>query len=194
MTDEQAKDMILRAIQNAGVEVVTDKQVMESVLGESLWNKTVAACIEKQVITYAEGERKPDLHMVPLSVKNARGKNQLMYGVAFYGDRPKDYVPKQIGKAYKLMNSGRTARSTRSLPPQTKGSTNWASGTGRKASAVTNRRAGSRRTLPRATAGTWAPACRPRHTSWVLARQKILCLATTQKPIQATRKAASASG
>lgn len=103
MTDEQAKDMILRAIQNAGVEVVTDKQVMESVLGESLWNKTVAACIEKQVITYAEGERKPDLHMVPLSVKNARGKNQLMYGVAFYGDRPKDYVPKQIGKAYKLM-------------------------------------------------------------------------------------------
>ena len=52
MTDEQAKDMILRAIQNAGVEVVTDKQVMESVLGESLWNKTVAACIEKQVITY----------------------------------------------------------------------------------------------------------------------------------------------
>lgn len=36
MTDEQAKDMILRAIQNAGVEVVTDKQVMESVLGESL--------------------------------------------------------------------------------------------------------------------------------------------------------------
>ena len=74
MTDEQAKDMILRAIQNAGVEVVTDKQVMESVLGESLWNKTVAACIEKQVITYAEGERKPDLHMVPLSVKNARGQ------------------------------------------------------------------------------------------------------------------------
>ena len=54
MTDEQAKAMILRAIQNAGVEVVTDKQVMESVLGESLWNKTVAACIEKQVITFAD--------------------------------------------------------------------------------------------------------------------------------------------
>lgn len=116
MTDEQAKDMILRAIQNAGVEVVTDKQVMESVLGESLWNKTVAACIEKQVITYAEGERKPDLHMVPLSVKNARGKNQLMYGVAFYGDRPKDYVPKQIGKAYKLMEQGVLAVCPENLP------------------------------------------------------------------------------
>ena len=103
MTDEQAKNMILRAIHNAGVEVVTDKQVMESVLGECLRDKTAAACIEKQVITYAEGERQPDLHMVPLSIKDAKGKDQLMYGVAFYGDRPKGYVPKQTGKAYKLM-------------------------------------------------------------------------------------------
>ena len=103
MTDEQAKNMILRALHNAGVEVVTDKQVMESVLGESLRDKTAAACIEKQVITYAEGERQPDLHMVSLSIKDAKGKDQLMYGVAFYGDRPKGYVPKQTGKAYKLM-------------------------------------------------------------------------------------------
>lgn len=103
MTDEQARDMILRAIQNAGIEVVTDKQVMETVLGESLQDKMAAACIEKQVLTYAEGERSPDLHMVPLSIKNAKGKDQLMYGVAFYGDRPKDYVPRQVGKAYKLM-------------------------------------------------------------------------------------------
>lgn len=194
MTDEQAKDMILRAIQNAGVEVVTDKQVMESVLGESLWNKTVAACIEKQVITYAEGERKPDLHMVPLSVKNARGKNQLMYGVAFYGDRPKDYVPKQIGKAYKLMEQWPDGTLHALFAAANKreyklGEWNWAEGFSRDES-----QGGLAKNLAPRYGWHMAPACRPRHTSWVLARQKILCLATTQKPIQATRKAASASG
>ena len=48
MTDEQAKNMILRALHNAGVEVVTDKQVMESVLGESLRDKTAAAALKSR--------------------------------------------------------------------------------------------------------------------------------------------------
>lgn len=103
MNETEAKERILLALRHAGIPIVTDKAAMELVLGESLQDKALAACLQKQIITYAEGEREPDLHLVPLSIKDTKGKDVLMYGVAFYGDRPKGYIPKEIGKAYKLM-------------------------------------------------------------------------------------------
>lgn len=103
MTDEEAKTFIFRALQHAGVPVVTDADQMELALGDNAEEARKAVCIQKQVVTYAEGDRQPDLHMVPISIQDAKGKEQIMYGVAFSGEKPKDYIPKTVGKAYKLM-------------------------------------------------------------------------------------------
>ena len=91
MTDEEAKTFIFRALQHAGVPVVTDADQMELALGDNAEEARKAVCIQKQVVTYAEGDRQPDLHMVPISIQDAKGKEQIMYGVAFSGEKPKDF-------------------------------------------------------------------------------------------------------
>lgn len=51
-----------------------------------------------QIFEYEEGDAAPDL---TFTEKEINGKK--MYGVAFEGQRPKDYKPSKVGKAYKLM-------------------------------------------------------------------------------------------
>lgn len=103
MTEEKLIDFTLEAIRSAGIEVVTDKAEMDAILGASVDDAYNSAMLQKCVITYAEGERAPDLSPREITLKNSQGKDTSMYTVQFYGDRPKNYIPKTIGKAYKLM-------------------------------------------------------------------------------------------
>ena len=85
-------------IRGSGLKVVTDVDEMKRVLGESLNQSYNDNLIQKLIISYEEGDKAPDL---TLKKQDYNGKQ--MYGVAFIGNRPKNYIPKKIGKAYKLM-------------------------------------------------------------------------------------------
>lgn len=89
---------VLNMIRGAGLKVVTDVDEMKRVLGESLNQSYNDNLIQKLIISYEEGDKAPDL---TLKKQDYNGKQ--MYGVAFIGNRPKNYIPKKIGKAYKLM-------------------------------------------------------------------------------------------
>ena len=89
---------VLNMIRGAGLKVVTDVDEMKRVLGESLNQSYNNNLIQKLIISYEEGDKAPDL---TLKKQDYNGKQ--MYGVAFIGNRPKNYIPKKIGKAYKLM-------------------------------------------------------------------------------------------
>ena len=93
-----AAEQALRVLRNSGIEVITDTAEMERVLGKSLEQSATDDAIQKMIVTYEEGNKVPDL---TLTEREINGKT--MYGVAFVGQRPKNYVPKKIGKAYKLM-------------------------------------------------------------------------------------------
>ena len=93
-----AAEQALRVLRNSGIEVITDTAEMERVLGKSLEQSATNDAIQKMIVTYEEGNKVPDL---TLTEREINGKT--MYGVAFVGQRPKNYVPKKIGKAYKLM-------------------------------------------------------------------------------------------
>ena len=103
MTDEKVVQYIIDCIKAAGIEVITDKGAMDSILGEPINQAYASDVLQKYVITYAEGNRAPDLSPRSIVLKDSNGKEKTMYSVQFYGDRPKDYVPKSINKAYKLM-------------------------------------------------------------------------------------------
>lgn len=89
---------VLNMIRGSGLKVVTDVDEMKRVLGESLNQSYNNNLIQKLIISYEEGDKAPDL---TLKKQDYNGKQ--MYGVAFVGNRPKNYIPKKIGKAYKLM-------------------------------------------------------------------------------------------
>ncbi len=89
---------VLNMIRGAGLKVVTDVDEMKRALGESLNQSYNDSLIQKLIISYEEGDKAPDL---TLKKQDYNGKQ--MYGVAFIGNRPKNYIPKKIGKAYKLM-------------------------------------------------------------------------------------------
>lgn len=93
-----AAEQALHVLRNSGIEVITDTAEMERVLGKSLEQSATDDAIQKMIVTYEEGNKVPDL---TLTEREINGKT--MYGVAFVGQRPKNYVPKKIGKAYKLM-------------------------------------------------------------------------------------------
>lgn len=93
----QAKS-IVGMIKKAGIKVVTDAAKIKEVLGDSLKNAYEDSRIQKLIISYKEGEKAPDLTLVKRTIN---GKD--MWGVAFVGEKPKNYIPKKIGKAYKLM-------------------------------------------------------------------------------------------
>ena len=103
MTEEKMVEDIIGCIRAAGIDVVTDRSAMDSILGESLEGAYRSEMLQKYVITYAEGNRAPDLAPRSIVLKDGNGKEKNMYSVQFYGDRPKDYVPKSVNKAYKLM-------------------------------------------------------------------------------------------
>lgn len=103
MDTEQAKKYILECMKDAGIPVVMDKAEMERVLGESADAAYRDKLLQKMVLSYAEGTRAPDLTPSSVSFIGKDGKEKKMYSVRFYGDRPKDYIPKKLGKAYKLM-------------------------------------------------------------------------------------------
>ena len=96
--EKEKGQQLISLIRNAGVRVVTNKVEMERVLGEEVQKASDDDVIQKLVISYPEGTRVPDLTLVKQTLN---GKD--MYGVAFVGEKPKGYVPKKIGKAYKLM-------------------------------------------------------------------------------------------
>ena len=97
-SDKAVGQQLINLIQNAGIEVITDKAEIKRVLGESLNKAAKDDAVQKLIISYREGEQAPDL---TITKQNVNGKD--MYGVAFVGEKPKNYVPKKIGKAYKLM-------------------------------------------------------------------------------------------
>ena len=103
MDTEQAKKYILECMKDAGIPVVMDKAEMERVLGEAADSAYRDKLLQKMVLSYAEGTRAPDLTPSSVSFIGKDGKEKKMYSVRFYGDRPKDYIPKKLGKAYKLM-------------------------------------------------------------------------------------------
>ena len=103
MDDEKAKKFVLKCLKDAGIRVVTDTDEMERVLGESLDNHYQGEAIQKMVLSYEEGSVPPDLSPASISFLDRNGKQKEMYTVKFFGNRPKDYVPKKLGKAYKLM-------------------------------------------------------------------------------------------
>lgn len=103
MDTEQAKKYILECMKDAGIPVVMDKAEMERVLGESADAAYRGKLLQKMVLSYAEGTRAPDLMPSSVSFIGKDGEEKKMYSVRFYGDRPKDYIPKKLGKAYKLM-------------------------------------------------------------------------------------------
>lgn len=103
MDTEQAKKYILECMKDAGIPVVMDKAEMERVLGESADAAYRGKLLQKIVLSYAEGTRAPDLMPSSVSFIGKDGEEKKMYSVRFYGDRPKDYIPKKLGKAYKLM-------------------------------------------------------------------------------------------
>lgn len=101
--EEQAKQYLIDCLKDAGIPVVMDKGEMERVLGESAEAAYQGKLLQKMVLSYAEGDRAPDLTPASVSFVGRNGKEKQMYSVRFYGDRPKDYIPKKLGKAYKLM-------------------------------------------------------------------------------------------
>lgn len=103
MQDKDAFDFVLSCLQESGVKVIMDKAKMEDALAQSGADAMQDELIQKLVFSYAEGDRAPDLTPSSVTFKDKDGKESTMYSVKFYGDRPKDYVPKKIGKAYKLM-------------------------------------------------------------------------------------------
>lgn len=103
MDTEQAKKYIIECLREAGIPIVMDKAEMERVLGEAADSAYRDKLLQKMVLSYAEGTRVPDLTPSSVSFVGKDGKEKKMYSVRFYGDRPKDYIPKKLGKAYKLM-------------------------------------------------------------------------------------------
>lgn len=103
MDTEQAKKYIIECLREAGIPIVMDKAEMERVLGEAADSAYRDKLLQKMVLSYAEGTRAPDLTPSSVSFIGKDGKEKKMYSVRFYGDRPKDYIPKKLGKAYKLM-------------------------------------------------------------------------------------------
>lgn len=103
MNDEKARQWVIQCMKKAGLEVVTDKAEMERVLGEPAEDAYDRELLQKMVFSYEEGESPPDLSPSVVSYRGRNGEPQEMYTVKFYGNRPKDYIPKRIGKAYKLM-------------------------------------------------------------------------------------------
>lgn len=103
MDDEKAKKFVLKCLKDAGIHVVTDTKEMERVLGESLDDAYQGEAIQKMVLSYEEGTKPPDLSPSSISFRDKHGNEKEMYTVKFYGNRPKDYIPKKLGKAYKLM-------------------------------------------------------------------------------------------
>lgn len=103
MDTEQTKKYIIECLREAGIPVVMDKAEMERVLGEAADSAYRDKLLQKMVLSYAEGTRAPDLTPSSVSFIGKDGKEKKMYSVRFYGDRPKDYIPKKLGKAYKLM-------------------------------------------------------------------------------------------
>lgn len=103
MDDEKAKKFMFKCLKGAGIHVVTDPEEMERVLGESLDDAYQGEAIQKMVLSYEEGTTPPDLSPSSISFLDKHGNEKEMYTVKFYGNRPKDYIPKKLGKAYKLM-------------------------------------------------------------------------------------------
>lgn len=103
MDNKQAKKYILKCLKQAGLSVVTDRKEMERILGKAKEDAYQGALLQKMVLSYAEGERLPNLAPSSVSFLGRNGKKQEMYTIRFYGDRPKDYIPEKLGKAYKLM-------------------------------------------------------------------------------------------
>lgn len=104
MNDTEAAEFLLRCLEKSGIPVVTDPQTMaEALNGTSFADAAKRAVIQREVLTYAEGEREPDLTPTTITIKDKNGNDVPMYSVKFYGDRAKGYVPKTVGTAYKLM-------------------------------------------------------------------------------------------
>ena len=104
---------LVEMIKRTGIDVVTDKDEMQRVLGEPLDEAIAEQNVEKLIIKYPEGDRAPDLSIVMGNIRDENGKDVLQwkqrgkfepqYTVAFAGEKPKKYKPKKVGKAYKLM-------------------------------------------------------------------------------------------
>lgn len=103
MDEEKAKQYLLKCLKRAGVPVIMNKQEMERILSESTEDAYEHVLLQKMVFSYEEGSAKPDLSPSTVSFLDKNGNEKAMYSVKFYGNRPKGYIPKRIGKAYKLM-------------------------------------------------------------------------------------------
>ena len=57
MTEEKMVEDIIGCIRAAGIDVVTDRSAMDSILGDSLEGAYRSEMLQKYVITYAEGNR-----------------------------------------------------------------------------------------------------------------------------------------
>lgn len=101
-----AAKAVMDMLANANINVVTDKKAMAEALAGDLQQESAADKVEKLIISYPEGDRAPDLTTKIAPLTDAQGNviyDKPMYTVAFYGEKPKGYKPKKVGKAYKLM-------------------------------------------------------------------------------------------
>ncbi len=76
MTDEKVVQGIIDCIKAAGIEVITDKGAMDSILGEPINQAYASDVLQKYVITYAEGNRAPDLSPRSIVLPDSNGKEK----------------------------------------------------------------------------------------------------------------------
>lgn len=77
MTEEKMVEDIIDCIRAAGIDVVTDRSAMDSILGESLEGAYRSEMLQKYVITYAEGNRAPDLAPRSIVLKDATARKKI---------------------------------------------------------------------------------------------------------------------
>ena len=104
MGNKELYENLLQIIRESGIPLVTDpQQIQDALNGQSLNDNLLDTVIQKLIYSYEEGNTPPDLSPRMVDIADKNGKPQKMYSVAFCGNRPKDYTPTKVGKAYKLM-------------------------------------------------------------------------------------------